>query len=117
MKKINIIDRIVLENLVLKTNLNLQPIKVLDKYIVHEGTVQKETSPNEQRPIYLYFDYDFYLDMLIEVAKHKNKKELTFSTVITGNFIQIGKQGLCNSGIVMSDNEVIFDSKETKKNN
>ena len=67
-----------------------------------------------KRPIYLYFDYDFYLDMLIEVAKTKTKKNF-FSTVITGNYIQIGKQGLCNSGIVMSDNEVIFDSKDTKK--
>lgn len=117
MKKINIIDRIVLENLVLTTNLNLQPIKVLDKYIVHEGTVLKETSPSEQRPIYLYFDYDFYLDMLIDVAKYKNKKELNFSSVILGNYIQIGDKSYCNFGNVISNKKILFEYKEIRKNN
>ena len=70
-----------------KTNLNLQPIKVLDKYIVHDGTVNKEISPREQRPIYLYFDYDFYLDMLIDVAKYKNKKELNLLSQESKEFL------------------------------
>ena len=72
MKKINIIDRIVLENLVLKTNLNLQPIKVLDKYIVHEGTVQKETLMNKDQYTYILIMILFgYVNRSCKTQKQK----------------------------------------------
>jgi hypothetical protein len=116
MKKISIFDKIVIENLVITTNFNSKPVEVLEDYIVHIGTLQKENNPKELRTIYLYFDFDFYLDILIDIAKYENKIDLIFSSNITGNYFQIGDKCFINFGNVSNNKKVLFKYKQKKKN-
>ncbi len=63
----------------------------------------------------MYFDYNFYLDILIDISKHKGIEELIFSDIIIGNFIQIGDKCYCNKGFVVSSKKILFGYEQNKK--
>ena len=113
--KSNRFDTIVLENLVLTTDLRALPKRILEDFVVLEGSVYKENYIDEKRKIFMYFDYNFYLDILIDIAKHKDKEELIFSDIITGNFIQIGDKCYCSRGFVVSNKKILFGYEQNQK--
>ena len=113
--KSNRFDTIVLENLVLTTDLRALPKRILENFVVLEGSVYKENYIDEKRKIFMYFDYNFYLDILIDIAKYKYKEELIFSDIIIGNFIQIGDKCHCSRGFVVSNKKILFGYEQNQK--
>ncbi len=113
--KSNIFDKLVLENLFLTTDLRALPLKVLEDFVVLEGVIYRENYIEERKKIYMYFDYNFYLDILIDIAKHKEKGELIFSDIIIGNFIQIGDKRYCNKGFVVCNKKILFGYEQNQK--
>ena len=113
--KSNIFDKLVFESLVLTTDLKSLPKKVLEDFIVLEGVLHRENYVDERRKIFMYFDYNFYLDILIDISKHKGAEELIFSDIIIGNFIQIGNKCYCNNGFVVSNKKILFGYEQNKK--
>ncbi len=111
----NISDKLVLENLILTTDLRALPKKIIEDFVVLEGVVYKENYKDEKREILMYFGYNFYLDILIDIAKHKDKEEFIFSNIITGNFIQIGDKCYCSRGFVVSNKKILFGYEQNQK--
>ncbi len=113
--KSNIFDKLVLENLVLTTDLRALPKKIIEDFVVLEGEVHRENYIEQRRKILMYFNYNFYLDILIDIAKHKDKEELIFTDIITGNFIQIGDKCYCSRGFVVSNKKILFGYEQNQK--
>lgn len=94
------------EHLIITADLKLVPIEVTNNYIVLEGEVFKYKNNKVGRKVRLHFDFDLYLDIILDIKKHKRSKYLYFTTSTYNKFSKIPNDWFCNEGIIgaYSDN-------------
>lgn len=88
------------EHLIITANLKLVPIEVTNNYIVLEGDVFKYKKRKTEKKIKLYFEYDLYLDILLDIKKYKRRKHLYFTTSTYARYSNIPNDWYCNEGII-----------------
>ena len=95
------------EHLIITADLKLDPIEVNNKYIVLTGEVFKYKNSEAEKKIKLHFEYDLYLDILLDIKKYKRRKYLYYTTTTYNIFSEISNDWYCNEGIVgaSSNNE------------
>jgi hypothetical protein len=94
------------EHIIITADLKLLPIEVTNNSIVLNGEVFKYKNSDIEKKIKLHFDYDLYLDILLDIKKYKRRKHLYFTTSTYNKFSKISKDWYCNEGIIgaYSDN-------------
>lgn len=94
------------EHLIITADLKLAPIEVTNNYVVLTGEVFKYKNNGIEKKIKLHFDYDLYLDIILDIKKHKRRKHLYFTTSTYNKFSKIPNDWFCNEGIIgaYSDN-------------
>ena len=88
------------EHLVITADLKLLPIEVTSNYIVLEGNIFKYKKNKIEKPIKLYFEYDLYLDIILDIKKYKRRKHLYFTTSTYARYSNIPNDWYCNEGII-----------------
>ena len=88
------------EHLIITADLKLRPIEVTNNYIVLNGEVFKYKNNQIEKNIKLYFDYDLYLDILLDIKKYKRRKHLYFTTSTYNKFSNIQNDWYCNEGVI-----------------
>lgn len=88
------------EHLVITTDLKLLPIEVTNNYIVLEGKIFKYKKSKIEKTIKLYFEYDLYLDILLDIKKYKRRKHLYFTTSTYARYSNIPNDWYCRDGII-----------------
>jgi hypothetical protein len=94
------------EHLIITADLKLVPIEVTNKYIILKGIIFKYKNSKIENTIKLYFEYDLYLDILLDIKKHKKRKYLYFSTSTYNKLSEIPNDWYCSEGVIgaYSDN-------------
>ncbi len=89
-----------LEHLIITADLKLASIVVTNNYIILKGEVFKYKNNEVEKKIKLHFEYDLYLDILLDIKKIKRRKHLYFTTSTYNKLSKIQNDWYCNEGIV-----------------
>lgn len=88
------------EHLIITADLKLAPIEVTNNYITLIGEVFKYEDCEVEKKMKLHFEYDLYLDILLDIKKYKRRKYLKFTTSTYNKYSNIQNDWYCNEGII-----------------